>query len=117
MPIDGRVGWSKSAASFTGAGSNSTRSTNALARITPRSTMPNTSATRPARMDLLELIAFTTLDQLAELREGARAASIEGLMLKDGTSPYLPGGPKGNGGNGNTTHGHRAALLSAPIMV
>jgi len=51
--------------------------------------------TRPARMDLSELIAFTTLDQLAKLREGARAASIEGLMLKDGTSPYLPGRPKG----------------------
>jgi DNA ligase-1 len=51
--------------------------------------------TRPARMDLSELIPFTTIDELAALREGARAASIEGLMLKDGTSPYLPGRPRG----------------------
>jgi DNA ligase 1 len=51
--------------------------------------------TRPARMDLSALIPFATLDELAEIRAGARAASIEGLMLKDGTSPYLPGRPKG----------------------
>ncbi len=52
--------------------------------------------TRPARMDLSELIAFETLDDLATLREGARAAAIEGLMLKDRTSPYLPGRPRGH---------------------
>jgi len=51
--------------------------------------------TRPARMDLSDLIPFASLDELAILREGARAASIEGLMLKDATSPYLPGRPKG----------------------
>ena len=51
--------------------------------------------TLPARMDLSEMIAFTSLDELAALRAGARAASIEGLMLKDRTSPYLPGRPRG----------------------
>ncbi len=29
------------------------------------------------------------------LREGARAASIEGLMLKRGDAPYVPGRPRG----------------------
>ncbi len=52
--------------------------------------------TRPACMDLSELIPFDTMDDLATLREGARAATIEGLMLKDRTSPYLPGRPKGH---------------------
>ena len=52
--------------------------------------------TRPACMDLSELIPFDTMDDLATLREGARAAAIEGLMLKDATSPYLPGRPKGH---------------------
>ena len=51
--------------------------------------------TRPARMDLSELIPFTSLNELATLRESARAAAIEGLMLKDGTSAYLPGRPRG----------------------
>jgi DNA ligase-1 len=51
--------------------------------------------TRPARMDLSPLIAFTTLDELAVLRDGARAAAIEGLMLKRGDAPYVPGRPKG----------------------
>ena len=51
--------------------------------------------TRPARMDLSEQITFTTLDELAELRAHARAASIEGLMLKRADSPYVPGRPKG----------------------
>jgi DNA ligase-1 len=51
--------------------------------------------TRPARMDLSELIPFATLNDLAALRDGARAASIEGLMLKRGDAPYLPGRPKG----------------------
>jgi DNA ligase-1 len=50
---------------------------------------------RPARMDLSEQIAFESIAALAALREGARAASIEGLMLKRGDSPYLPGRPKG----------------------
>ncbi|HVE21615.1 MAG TPA: cisplatin damage response ATP-dependent DNA ligase [Acidocella sp.] len=50
---------------------------------------------QPARMDLSSLIAFTGLEDLAALREGAREAAIEGLMLKLGDSPYLAGRPKG----------------------
>jgi DNA ligase-1 len=50
---------------------------------------------RPARMDLSPLIAFDSLDALADLRDGARAASIEGLMLKRADSAYLPGRVKG----------------------
>ena len=49
----------------------------------------------PARMDLSELIPFTTVPELAAIREGARAASIEGLMLKRRDGPYVPGRPKG----------------------
>ena len=51
--------------------------------------------TRPARMDLSELIRFSSLDELMALRDGARAASIEGLMLKRGDSAYVPGRVKG----------------------
>jgi DNA ligase-1 len=51
--------------------------------------------TRPPRMELSELIRFDTLDDLAAIRDGARAASIEGLMLKRADSPYLAGRPKG----------------------
>jgi DNA ligase-1 len=51
--------------------------------------------TQPLRMDLSEMIPFATIDQLAAIREGARAASIEGLMLKRGDSAYVPGRPKG----------------------
>ncbi|MBV9755650.1 MAG: cisplatin damage response ATP-dependent DNA ligase [Alphaproteobacteria bacterium] len=50
---------------------------------------------RPARMDLSELVPFTSIAQLAEIRAGARAAAIEGLMLKRRDSPYVPGRPKG----------------------
>ena len=50
---------------------------------------------RPARMDLSELIRFSSLDELGALRDGARAASIEGLMLKRGDSAYVPGRVKG----------------------
>ena len=50
---------------------------------------------RPARMDLSEMLAFDSLDDLAALRAGARAASIEGLMLKCRDAPYVPGRPKG----------------------
>jgi DNA ligase 1 len=49
----------------------------------------------PARMDLSELIGFGSVEDLASIREGARAASIEGLMLKRGDSAYVPGRPKG----------------------
>ncbi|WP_043834837.1 cisplatin damage response ATP-dependent DNA ligase [Muricoccus aerilatus] len=49
----------------------------------------------PARMDVSEMIPFTGLDHLSGLRDTARAASIEGLMLKRADSPYLPGRVKG----------------------
>lgn len=49
----------------------------------------------PARMDLSAPIAFGHLDELRALRDGAREASIEGLMLKRGDSPYVPGRPRG----------------------
>lgn len=50
---------------------------------------------RPPGMDLSPLVAFSSLRHLAELREGARAASIEGLMLKRADSPYVAGRVKG----------------------
>ncbi len=50
---------------------------------------------RPPRMDLSEMIAFSTVAELSAIRDGTRAASIEGLMLKRASSPYLPGRPKG----------------------
>jgi DNA ligase-1 len=50
---------------------------------------------QPARMDLSPLIRFSSLQELMVLRDGARAASIEGLMLKRGDSLYLPGRVKG----------------------
>ena len=50
---------------------------------------------RPRGMDLSEVISFTSMEQLAQIRAGARAASIEGLMLKRRDSAYLPGRPKG----------------------
>jgi DNA ligase-1 len=52
--------------------------------------------TRPPRMDLSTLIPFDGMDHLALLRAGAREAAIEGLMLKHGASPYLPGRVKGH---------------------
>jgi DNA ligase-1 len=51
--------------------------------------------TAPARMDLSEQIPFETVADLAAIRDGARAAGIEGLMLKRRDSPYVPGRPKG----------------------
>lgn len=49
----------------------------------------------PPRMSLSTLIPFASMAELGEIRAGARAASIEGLMLKRRDSPYLPGRPKG----------------------
>ena len=51
--------------------------------------------TQPKRMDLSPLIPFSAHADLASLREGAREAAIEGLMLKRAESPYLAGRPKG----------------------
>ena len=50
---------------------------------------------RPQRMDLSPLIPFDSMEALAAIRAGTRAASIEGLMLKRGDSAYVPGRPKG----------------------
>jgi DNA ligase-1 len=47
------------------------------------------------RLDLSEVISFSSLEELAEIRAGARAASIEGLMLKRRNSAYVPGRPRG----------------------
>ena len=49
----------------------------------------------PPRMDLSALIAFDDIAALSAIRDGARAATIEGLMLKRGDSPYVPGRPRG----------------------
>jgi DNA ligase-1 len=51
--------------------------------------------TQPPRMDLSPPIAFRTWDELAELRQSARAVSIDGLMLKRADSPYVPGDSQG----------------------
>ncbi len=50
---------------------------------------------RPARMDLSPLIPFASVAELSAVRDGARAAAIEGLMLKRADSAYVPGRPKG----------------------
>jgi DNA ligase-1 len=46
-------------------------------------------------MDVSPMIPFATLDELSGIRADARAASIEGLMLKRRDSAYVPGRPKG----------------------
>jgi DNA ligase-1 len=51
--------------------------------------------TRPARMDLSEMVGFENVDHLAEIRAGARDAAIEGLMVKRADSAYLAGRVKG----------------------
>ena len=53
------------------------------------------AAHRPARMDLSEIVPFGSLEELGVIRDGTRAASIEGLMLKRLDSPYVAGRPKG----------------------
>ncbi len=50
---------------------------------------------RPKLLDLSEIIPSASIDQLSAMREGARAASIEGLMLKRRDSLYVAGRPKG----------------------
>ncbi|GGJ01964.1 cisplatin damage response ATP-dependent DNA ligase [Neoroseomonas lacus] len=51
--------------------------------------------TAPPRMDLSALVPFDSIDTLAGIRDGARAASIEGLMLKRADAPYVAGRVKG----------------------
>ena len=48
------------------------------------------------RGSLSEVIEFTAFEQLTVLRDGARDANIEGLMLKRIASPYLAGRPRGH---------------------
>lgn len=50
---------------------------------------------RPDCMDLSALIGFGSMAELSAIRDGTRAAAIEGLMLKRGDSPYTPGRIKG----------------------
>src|SRR6185312_959438 len=50
---------------------------------------------RPRHMALSPLISFDSIEDLSAIRDEARAASIEGLMLKRGDSAYVPGRPKG----------------------
>ena len=50
---------------------------------------------QPARMDLSQIIGFADFEELAEKRANARAASMEGLMLKRRDSAYLAGRTKG----------------------
>jgi DNA ligase-1 len=46
-------------------------------------------------LDLSPMVPFTSWDELAELRDGARQRGIEGLMLKRAHSLYVSGRPKG----------------------
>lgn len=48
-----------------------------------------------AALDLSPLVPFTSWEELAELRDGARERGIEGLMLKRADSLYVAGRPKG----------------------
>jgi DNA ligase-1 len=50
---------------------------------------------QPAGMSLSPLIKFDLHHELAVLRDGARDAAQEGLMIKRGDSPYLAGRPRG----------------------
>ncbi|WIY52341.1 cisplatin damage response ATP-dependent DNA ligase [Devosia sp. YIM 151766] len=48
------------------------------------------------RMDLSEVLAFESWDDLAALRrQGAESHGHEGVMIKLRTAPYVPGRPKG----------------------
>ena len=53
------------------------------------------AAIEPAGLDLSPLVPFASWEELATLRDGARAAGVEGLMLKRKDSPYVAGRPKG----------------------
>ncbi|WP_416898461.1 MAG: cisplatin damage response ATP-dependent DNA ligase [Minwuia sp.] len=54
------------------------------------------ATTRDSRLDLSPLVPFDGLDHLDRLRAEPPHPAIEGLMLKRGDSPYLPGRPKGH---------------------
>lgn len=53
------------------------------------------AAHKPAAMALSPLLAFASPAELSALRDGAREAAIEGLMLKRADAPYLAGRPRG----------------------
>ncbi len=53
------------------------------------------SAGKFTRASLSEVIGFESFDELTILRDGAREANIEGLMLKHIASAYLAGRPRG----------------------
>ncbi len=54
------------------------------------------AASSPPLTDISPLIPFQTFEQLSQVRASARAAGIEGLMLKRKDSPYLAGRIKGH---------------------
>jgi DNA ligase-1 len=49
----------------------------------------------PPRMDLSPMVPFADWPALKAMRDASRENGIEGLMLKRGDSPYVPGRPKG----------------------
>jgi len=51
--------------------------------------------TLPARMDLSAMLPFGSMEELAEIRAGARDAAIEGLMIKRADAAYVAGRVKG----------------------
>ena len=58
------------------------------------------------RIDISPLVPFDTWDALTAARAdpaaaGADAEAVEGVMLKRRDSAYVPGRPKGRGGNGS----------------
>jgi len=53
------------------------------------------AATKPARVDLSEMVPFSTWDELATARETNQSTGVEGLMLKRHDSTYEAGRPKG----------------------
>ena len=50
---------------------------------------------QPGRMDLSPMVPFADWAALTAMRDSSRENGIEGLMLKRGDSPYVPGRPKG----------------------
>jgi DNA ligase-1 len=50
---------------------------------------------RPARTDLSPLVMANSKEELQALWAGTRDASVEGIMLKRRSSPYVAGRPKG----------------------
>ncbi|MEM1371750.1 MAG: cisplatin damage response ATP-dependent DNA ligase, partial [Pseudomonadota bacterium] len=50
----------------------------------------------PTRCDLSDLVTFDDFEELGRIWSRTRADEIEGLMLKQKSSPYLAGRPKGH---------------------